>query len=213
MARGYGQRVPGVVRRKGIRSLQSLLAAGVEEHEACEEVARQANVSLKSAFNWLRRAYEDLSKEANASRADLLGVALRRRRLVMARAARAGDWKTYLLAADSESKLLGLNAPVLTEHHVLIDKVNGMSKAVVEVISDFFADEPAQRARFVAALRTRLNTQLAQRPDKLAIVVDGPEAIEAGNDEPVDASDPRPDAPTEDLAPTAAPAPDAPPSG
>jgi hypothetical protein len=184
MARGYGQRVANVVRRKAVRTLQSLLAAGVDESEACEQIVERFNVSSRTAHLWLRRAYEDLSKEVAVPRDELLGLALKRRRLAMAKAAKDGDWKTYLQAADSEAKLLGLNAPVQTEHHVLIDKVQDMSRAVVDVVKDFFADDPAQRARFVEALRTRLNAQLTERPDKVPILIDAgePEQIEAGDD-------------------------------
>lgn len=123
-----------------------------------------------------------MAAEVEVDRRQLLGTALRRRRLVMARAAKNSDWKTYLAAADSEAKLLGLNAPVQTEHHVLIGKVQDMSKGVVEVVQEFFADDPIQRGRFVEVLRARLASQLARRPD-VPLVVDAanepPAALEA----------------------------------
>lgn len=209
MARGYGQRVAGVVRRKGVRTLQSLLAAGVEEGEACEQVVERFNVSDRTAHEWLKRAYGDLAQEAETPRREVLGVALRRRRLVMARAAKNGDWKTYLQAADSEAKLLGLNAPVLSEHHVVLTKVQDMSRAVVDVVKDFFADDPAQRARFVAALRARLNAQFAERPEKVAVVIDGEGEEVAQLDAGEQASDPRLP-PAAEVAPSSAEPADAP---
>jgi hypothetical protein len=172
MARGYGQRVGGVVRRKGVRTLQSLLAAGIEETEACEQVVEKFNVSSRTALLWLHRAYDELSKEVNVPREQLLGLALKRRRLAMARAAKDGDWRTYMAAADSEAKLLGLNAPVETHHHLVVTKIQDMTQAVVEVVKDFFADDPVQRARFIEALRLRLNAQLAEQAEPIGLVID-----------------------------------------
>ena len=191
MARAMGQRLPDVVRRKGVRQLQSLLAAGIEEAECCEQIATNFNVSQRTARNWLAIAYDGMSKEAVIPRAELLGMALRRRRLAMARALKDGDVRTYLAAADSEARLLGLNAAVQTEHHVVLSKVQGMSKAVVEVVRDFFADDPAQRARFVQSLRARLNAQLAERPEKVAVVIDAESEEVAQLEASELASDPR----------------------
>jgi hypothetical protein len=90
---------------------------------------------------------------------------------------------------------------------VIVEKIGDMSRAVVEVVRDFFTDL-GDRARFVEALRKRLNAQLAARPDKVALV------IEAGDDaevEIVEASDARSDEAAADVAPTVAPMPDAPP--
>jgi hypothetical protein len=191
-----------------------LVAAGVSDDEARDQIVERFNVSNRSARKWLDIAYREMAAEADVDRRQLVGTALRRRRLVMARAAKDGDWKTYLAAADSESKLLGLNAPVQTEHHVLIDKVQDMSKAMIDVVKDYFADDEIGRQRFVSMLRARVNAQLAARPDKSAIVIDVESEevarIAGGSDEPVEASDARL-APSADVAPTAAPSPDAPP--
>jgi hypothetical protein len=175
-----------------VRSLQRLLAAGIDDTEACEQVAEQFNVSSRTALTWLRRAYEDLSKGVNVPRVELLGLALKRRRLVMARTAKEGDWKTFQAAADSEAKLLGLNAPVQTEHHVVMSKVQDMSKVMIDVVRDFFVDDPSGQARFVTMLRARVNAQLAVRPEKATLVIEaeGGEAAPAvsGSDEPVEAT-------------------------
>ena len=189
MPRQVGERLPSGARRRAIRQLQSLVAAGVSDDEAREQVMERYDVSGRSARYWLKVAYEEMAAEAAVDRRQQIGAALRRRRLAMARAAKDGDWRTYLAAADSEAKLLGLNAPVQTEHHVLVDKVQDMSRAVVDVVKDFFAEDPVQRARFVEALRVRLNAQLAERPDRVPIVIDGDAEcvqpqLEPGTDDP-----------------------------
>jgi uncharacterized protein YoaH (UPF0181 family) len=189
MSRGDGQRVAGVVRRKAVRSLQKLLAAGIDDSEAGEQVAEQFNVSSRTAHTWLRRAYEGLSKDVNVPREELLGLALKRRRVVMARAAKDGDWKTVLAAAESEARLLGLNAPVQTEHHVVMAKVQDMSDVMLETVKEFFGDDVAGRGRFVTMLRARVNARLAVRPEKATIVIEaeGNEVAPgvSGSDEPV----------------------------
>jgi len=211
MARPAGVKVQKGERRRAIRQLQHLIAVGVSDDEANAQVAESFNVSQRTARTWLARAYTEMTAEACVEREKLLGAALRRRRLIMARSAKEGDWRTALAAADSEAKLLGLNAPIQTEHHVLIDKVNDMSKAVVEVVRDFFADRPEERARFVMQLRQRLNAQLTQRPEKLAIVIDEPAALEAGSDEPVEAFDARSPGTIVDVSPTTPPSQNDPP--
>lgn len=80
-------------------------------------------VSDRSARKWLAVAYRGMAAEAAVERKQIVGTALRRRRLVMARAAKDGNWKTYRQAADSEAMLLGLNAPIQSEHHVDLTKV------------------------------------------------------------------------------------------
>jgi len=211
MPRITGHRLTDGARRRGIRTLQSLVAAGVADDEARAQIVAHFDVSDRSARKWLDAAYREMAAEADIDRRQLLGTALRRRRLVMARAAKDGDWKTYLAAADSEAKLLGLNAPVQSEHHVVLTKVQDMSRAVVEVVQQFFADDPAQRARFVEALRQRLNAQLAERTEKVALVIDAepePAQVEAGEVDPAGgelapaaASDPRSADPSPDVAP------------
>lgn len=172
MPRKVGERLTSGARHRAIRQLQSLVAAGVSDDEAREQVAHGFDVSGRTASHWLATAYREMAQDAKVDRPQQLGTALRRRRLVMARAAKDGDWKTYLQAADSEAKLLGLNAPVQTEHRVVLTKVQDMSRAVVDVVKEFFADDPAQRAKFVQALRARLNAQLTARPEKLPLVID-----------------------------------------
>jgi hypothetical protein len=207
-----GHRLTDGARRRAVRAIQSLVAAGIPDDEAREQVMAQFNVSNRSARKWLALAYHDMAAEVDVDRKQLLGTALRRRRLAMARSAKDGDWKTYLAAAESEARLLGLNAPVQTEHHVLIGKVADMSKAVVETIADFYGDDIETRRRFVQALQTRLNAQIARKPEPLALVIDGESEdvaqIEAGDVEPVEASEARP---VDDIPTGPAPAPDAPP--
>lgn len=188
MSRKVGERLTNGARRRAIRQLQSLVAAGVSDDEARDQVSQSFDVSRRTASYWLAVAYREMAKDADVGRDQLLGTALRRRRLVMARAAKDADWRTYLAAADSEAKLLGLNAPIQTEHHVVLSKVQDMSRAVVDVVRDFFADDPAQQARFVQALRARLNAQLAARPAKDVLVLEA-EAVAAF--EPGEAPDPR----------------------
>ncbi|MBL8841968.1 MAG: hypothetical protein JNL90_10640 [Planctomycetes bacterium] len=179
MPRRVGETLSRSLRRRAIRQLQSLVAAGISDEEAKAQVGETFNVTERTTRNWMATAYAEMAAEARVDREKLLGAALRRRRIAMARAMKDGDVRTYLAAADSEAKLLGLNAPVQTEHHVVLTKVQDMSRAVVEVVRDFFADDPVQRAKFVQALRARLNAQLAERPEKLPLV------IEAGEPEPV----------------------------
>ena len=211
MTRQVGERLTVGARRRAIRTLQSLVAAGVPDDEAREQVMQRFDVSGRSARYWLKVAYEEMAREAEVDRRQLVGLALKRRRIAAARALRDGDTRAYLAACDSEARLLGLDAPTKVQHDVIVEKIGDMSRVVVEVVRDFFADRPDERARFVGQLRQRLNAQLAQRQDKLAIEVDAPDGLEAGDDRVVEASDVRADAPTADAAPTAGPASDSPP--
>lgn len=176
MPRLVGNRLTDGARRRAIRQLQSLVAAGIPDDEAREQVIERYDVSGRTSRYWLEAAYKEMAAEADVDRKQLVGTAVRRRRLVMARAAKDGDWKTYLAAAESEAKLLGLNSPTQTEAHVVITKVQDMSKAVVETIADFYRGDPATWARFVKALRARLSAQIAKRPDALPIVIDAPDS-------------------------------------
>ncbi len=126
----------------------------------------------------LNAAYRELAGEADQDRKKLLGVALRRRRVVLSRAAKKGDWKTYLAAADSEARLLGLDAPKQTEHHVLVERAQDLSKAVVDVVQDHFIDDPVGRARFVRALQDRLGAAITAKVDKRPLVIEA-EVVEA----------------------------------
>ena len=54
---------------------------------------------------------------------------------------------SYLAAADSEARLMGLDAPKQTEHHVLVERAHDLSRAVVDVVRDYFIDDPVGRAR------------------------------------------------------------------
>jgi len=206
MARQVGERLTNVARRRAIRQLQALLGAGLADDEARESVAASFDVTERTTRTWLRIAYAGMAAAAEADRRNLVGLALKRRRIAAARALRDGDTRTYLAACESESRLLGLDAPLRTQQTVLVEKVSDMSRVVVETVKDFFADRPDERARFVDALRTRLNAQLAQRPDKVALVIESGE-----KDDLAEASDARAVEAIADVAPTAAPPPDAPP--
>jgi hypothetical protein len=208
MARQVGKKLTNIARRRAIRQLQSLLAAGVADDEARQEVGKSFDVSERTTRTWLRAAYCEMAAAAEVDRRQLVGLALKRRRMAAARALRDGDTRTFLAACDSESRLLGLDAPARTQHVVMLEHAQSLSRSVVETIADFYRDDPAQRARFVAALRTRLNAQLAQRPEKLALMI---ESGDAGEDDLVEASVARTVEAIADVAPTGAPAPDAPP--
>jgi uncharacterized protein YoaH (UPF0181 family) len=213
MPRQVGERVARAIRRRAIRQLQSLISVGISDEEAKAQVAETYNVTDRTTRNWMNAAYAEMTAEARVDREKLLGAALRRRRLIMARSAKEGDWKTVLAAADSESKLLGLNAPVETVNHLVVEKVGTISKAMVDVIKDFFADDLVGRDRFVAMMRARVNASLEQRPKPVTIEIGiddgGPALADAGTDGTVvDAS--IEDSP--DVAPPADPAADAPPS-
>jgi hypothetical protein len=213
MARLVGERLTDGARRRAIRQLQSLVAAGVSDDEAREQVMKTNDVSSRTSRYWLQAAYEEMAADAEVDRRQLIGLALKRRRIAAARALRDGDTRAYLAACDSEARLLGLDAPARTQHTVLVDQVQGMSRAVVETIADFYRDDPATRTRFVQALQTRLNAQIARRPEPLPLVIDAEieevAQLAAGDVEPVEASEAAA-SPTE-VAPGPAPAPDAPP--
>jgi len=211
LSRPSGHRLTNGARRKAIRALQALIASGIPDEEAREEIAQRFDVSARTARLWGDAAYRSLAAEADVDRKRLVGSALRTRRLILAQAMKRGDFRLALAAADAISRLLGLDQPTKVQHDVIVEKIGDMSRAVVEVVLDFFADRPDERARFVEALRQRLNAQLAQRPERLALVIDGPDALEAGDGEVVEASDARADPPTPDVAPPPDPAPDAPP--
>ena len=142
MARATGQRLPASTRRQAVATLQGLIAAGVSDTEAREQIAERYNVSERTSRLWLNRAYAGLARGVEQDRHELLGLALRRRRMVMSRSAKKGDWRTYLAAADSEARLLGLEAPRQMEHHVLVEKAQDLSSAVIDVVREFFADDP-----------------------------------------------------------------------
>jgi hypothetical protein len=213
--REIGHKFTNGARRRAIRQLQSLVAAGVSDAEARESVMKTLDISGRTARYWLATAYEEMARDAEVDRRELVGLALKRRRIAAARALRDGDTRAYLAACDSESRLLGLDAPARTQHTVLVEQVAGMSKVMTDVVKEYFADDPSGRERFVSMLRARVNAQLAARPEKPTLVIDaGSEEvtqIASGNDEPVEASEARIVAPIADLAPTAAPTPDAPP--
>ena len=160
MPRPTGQRLSTEQRRQGIEAIAGLIAAGIADSEAVRQIAQRYDVSKRTAQKWLNAAYRDLATEAEQDRSKLLGVALRRRRVVMSRAAKKGDWKTYLAAADSEARLMGLDAPKQTEHHVLVERAQDLSRAVVDVVRDHFIDNPVGRARFVRALQERLGAAI-----------------------------------------------------
>jgi len=211
--REIGHKFTNGARRCAIRHLQSLVAAGVSDGEAREQVMKTFDVSARTARYWLAAAYEEMARDAEVDRRELVGLALKRRRIAAARALRDGDTRAYLAACDSEARLLGLDAPARVQHDILVEKVGGVSRAVVETIADFYRDDPRSRAAFVEALRKRLNAEIQQPTRKPALVIDvvSEEAaqIASGSDEPVEASDACL-APSTDVAPTAEPSPDAP---
>ena len=163
MSRPNGQHLPAAIRNQAIQTIQSLIAAGVSDDEIREQIEERFEVSERTVRDWMVRAYAGLAAEVEEDRRQLLGVALRRRRIVMARAAKKGDWRTYLSAADSEARLLGLEAPRQLEHHVLVEKARDMSRVVVDVVKSFFAGDLMGQDRFVRALRERLSLALLQR--------------------------------------------------
>jgi len=212
MSRQVGERLTSGARRRAIRQLQSLVGAGVADDEAREVVMKTFDVSGRTSRYWLQKAYEEMAAEAEVDRRQLVGLALKRRRIAAARALRDGDTRAYIAACDSEARLLGLDAPARMQHTVLVEKISDMSKAMVDVIKDFFADDLVGRDRFVAMMRTRVNASFEQRPKPVTIEigVDDGESTQAdvGIDENVvDASieDSR------DVAPPPDPAADAPP--
>jgi hypothetical protein len=177
MTRQVGGRLTNGARRRAIRQLQSLVGAGVGDDEAREQVMKTFDVSSRTSRYWLQKAYEEMAAEAEVDRRQLVGLALKRRRIAAARALRDGDTRAYIAACDSEARLLGLDAPARMQHTVLVEKISDMSKTVIEVVKDYFADDPAGRDRFVGMLRTRLNAQLTARPEKLPVVID----VESGD--------------------------------
>lgn len=210
MAHRIGEKVTRGERRRAIRQLQYLVTAGASDDEAKAQIAESFNVSDRTARSWMAIAYNEMSAEARVDRQKLIGIALRRRRLFMTRAVKEGDWKTALAAADSEAKLLGLFAPILTETNIVVTKMRDMTRVIVGVVRDFFADRPDERARFIAALQSGLNAQLLARVAPPPLVIDAECDEVAGDDEPAPASEVRL-APSADVAPSPAPAPDAPP--
>ena len=184
MPRPTGQRLPAEQRRQGIEAVASLIAAGVADAEATRQVAQRYDVSKRTAQKWLKRAYADLAGEAEQDRRNLLGVALRRRRIAMSRAAKNGDWKTYLAACDSEARLLGLEKPRQTEHRVLIERTGEMARLIAETVRDELSHDPALRQRFIRALQERIGRALSTKPQALALVIDAeePALINSGSD-------------------------------
>ena len=172
MPQHRGRKLPIAVREAAIEMLQSLIAAGVSDVKAQAQVAEKFDVTKRSVRNWINTAYRRMAGETQVDRKKLLGLALKRRRMAMAKAAANGDWRTYLAACDSEARLLGLDAPKQTEHHVLVERAQDMSRAVVEVVRDHFLDDPAGRARFVKMLQDRLNTAIEAKAKSTPVVLE-----------------------------------------
>jgi hypothetical protein len=193
-------------RRRAIRQIQTLLAGGASDDEVREHITTTLNLSTRSANYYLATAYAEMASAAEVDRRHLVGLALKQRRIAAKTALRDGDIRAYLAACESQSRLLGLDAPQRTQHTVLIDQARGLSAAVIFVVKDYFADDPVGRERFSGMLRARLNAQLSQRPDKVALVID------AGDEgEVVESSDARAIEVTADVSSTRAPTPDVPP--
>jgi len=171
MARTNGQHLSTTERQQALHTLQGFLAAGISDRDAKAQIMERYNISERTARSWLKLAYRELSTDVAGDRQRILGLALKRRRLAMARAAKNGDWKTYLQAADSEARLLGLDAPRQTEHLVVSQRLQDAMKVVVEVIQDQFIDEPERQSRFIRALQDRISRALAQKSTpRLALV-------------------------------------------
>lgn len=205
MGRGVGERLTSGARRRAIRQIETLLAGGATDDEVRDHICTTLNLSTRSANYYLARAYAEMAAAAEVDRRQLVGLALKQRRIAAKSALRDGDIRAYLAACESQSRLLGLDAPQITQHTVLINQARGLSAAVIDVVKEFFVDDHKGRERFSEMLRSRLNSQLAQRPDKVALV------IEAGDEgELIEASDVRAAGSTADVAPTAAPVPGAP---
>ena len=178
MPRPIGHHLPKGLRRRAIHALQGLIAAGVPDVEAAEKIAVEYDVSQRSVRNWINRAYTDLSEVCAMDRDKLLGLALRRRRLVMSKSASSGDWKTYLAAADSEARLLGLEAPRQTEQRVIIERTGEMARLVAETIRDELDHDPALRQRFIESLQSRISSALQTKGRGNEVVIDTTEVIQ-----------------------------------
>ena len=198
MARKVGERLTSGARRKAIRQLQNLVAAGVSDDEARETVMQNFDVSGRTASYWLAKAYRELSAEADVDRRQLVGSALRTRRLILSRAMKDGDWRLALASADSISRLAALDAPSRSQLVVMVEQVQSMSDVVVSTLKDTLADNPALLARVVGALRDRLNSQLTARVQKAPIVVNvegNPAQLDAPAEESGEAPSSRTSAP------------------
>lgn len=211
MTRGVGERLTNGARRRAIRQVQAMLAAGADDDEVREYISTTLNLTARSANLYLGKAYAEMAAAAEVDRRQLVGLALKQRRIAAKTALRDGDIRTYLAACESSARLLGLDAPQKTQHTVLIDQARGLSAAVVDVVKDYFQDDPTGRERFVGMLRARLNAQLSARPDKLEVVIDAPDPLEADDGVVVETSESRSPGTTADVAPTVAPVPDGPP--
>ena len=62
MARANGQRLPVSTRRQAVQTLQGLLAAGVSDTEAREQIAERYDVSPRTSREWLAQAYAGLAE-------------------------------------------------------------------------------------------------------------------------------------------------------
>src|SRR5574342_189856 len=98
MARANGEKVRRGERRRAIGQMRYLITVGVTDDEAKAQIAEAFNVSDRTARTWMRIAYEEMTAATLVDRQKLVGIALRRRRLFMTQAVKAGDWKTALAA-------------------------------------------------------------------------------------------------------------------
>jgi hypothetical protein len=212
MVHRVGEKVARGVRRRAVRQLQYLVTVGASDDEAKAQIAEAFNVSDRTARTWMKIAYDEMTAASVVDRQKLVGMALRRRRLFMTRAVKEGDWKTALAAAESEAKLLGLNAPIQTEMNIVVTKIQDMTRVVVDVVREFFGDRTDECMRFIAALQAGLDAQLAARAAPPPLLIDAEieevaqvAQVDVGNVEPVGA----PELPSDDVvAPGPAPADD-----
>ena len=165
MNRAAGARVPRVIRNQAIQLLQSLVAAGVDDAEARSQVAQRFNVTPRTARNWLVRAYRRFASEVPENVAEIRGLALRRRRIVLARAARENDWKTYLQAAVSEAKLLGLDQVI--DRQWIGKRFSDLLRLVITMVREFAREGEAPLDDIEEVLRYKLTPWMLGQDSQL----------------------------------------------
>jgi hypothetical protein len=182
-------RLPREARRGAILELQRLIAGGESDRTAMRMVRDRFGISVATAHRWLSIAYADWNRaRRRMSRDSSLGFAIAVRRRAMALALERKkhvvvggriekvhdpDVRTYVAAADSEARLLGLL------DNDAIDSARATAKSfVADVIRDLIAVISEEVPDI--SLRARLMSRFSE-------VIEGPGGASAARDVVVDA--------------------------
>ena len=175
MTRGRGHRLTREQRAKAIQQMATLIAGGATDTAAIQAIRDRFQVTAKTASRYRERVYAEWNRQARQKGGHHLSRALARRQMVMkaamSRKKKQGDdevadpdWPLYLAAAESEARILGLNAP--TQVEIMETGAAHLMRAMIEAARRTIHDR-AVLAAFVAELQRQAQEGLRRRPDLL----------------------------------------------